>query len=74
MGPNSAPITQLAHASTAVRAFHGLSGAVRGAFAGHWFWRSVLTDSNPEEFELLALKAFRSLQRRLSRSVSGIGV
>lgn len=61
-GLNSAPITQLAQASTVVQAFHRLSDAVRGAFAGHLFWQSVQTDSHREEFELLALKAFRSLR------------
>lgn len=62
VGLNSAPITQLAHASTVVQALHRLSDAVRGAFSGHLFWQSVQTDSNREEFELLALKAFGSLQ------------
>lgn len=59
VGLNPAPITQLAHASTVVRAFHRLSAAVCGAFAGHLFRQSDQTDSNREEFELLA---FRSLQ------------
>lgn len=61
VGLNSAPITPLAHASTVVQAFHRWSPAVRGAFAGHLF-QSVQTDSSRDDYELLALKAFRSLQ------------
>lgn len=62
MGPNvgltSAWLTQLAHVSTVVHAFHRLSHAFGGALAGHFCWRSFQTDSNREEFEFLARRAF----------------